>query len=125
MHVPYDLDERDAPSVRRGAGGRGVTCRAGEDRVRQPEWWSSMRTHTCTHTHTCTLLFIKRTVTAARACTCTGFTHAWLWSKPFKYMNSFNPLNSPGEVELLLPHLSDGEAEAQKGEGAEWAPGHH
>lgn len=32
----YDLDERDAPSVRRGAGRRGVTCRAGEDRVRQP-----------------------------------------------------------------------------------------
>lgn len=57
MHVPCDLGEKDAPSVRWGAGRRGVTCRAGEDRVRrcsaaptQPEWWSSVRAHTYMHT---------------------------------------------------------------------------
>lgn len=100
MRVPCDLGEKDAPSVRWGAGRRGVTCRAGEDRVRR---CSVALTHglsggpVCAHTHTRTLLFIKTTVTAARAWTCTGFTHAWLWYKPFKYMNSFNPLNSPGE----------------------------
>ena len=106
VRVPCDLGERDAPSVRRGAGRRGVSCRAGEGCVRRcraalthslsggPAW---AHTHMHTHTHTRTLLFIKTTVTAARACTCIGFTHAWLWSKPFKYMNSFKPLNSPRE----------------------------
>ena len=73
VRVPCDLGERDAPSVRRGAGRRGVSCRAGEDRVRRCRaalthslsggpacTHTHMHTHTHAHTHTYTHTFIYK-----------------------------------------------------------------